>query len=74
MLEYESLLGKRNCLYRWIKKNISQKGLFLNKVFDAAAVAFYSKSIYDYEFTRSVHNGATEEDAHRYAMTCAETN
>lgn len=74
MLEYESVVGNRNSLYRWIKKNISQKGLFLNKVFDAAAVAVYSKSIYDYEFTRSIRNGATEEDAHRYAMTCAETN
>lgn len=74
MLEYESVVGNRNRLYRWIKKNISQMGLFLNKVFDAAAVAVYSKSIYDYEFTRSIRNGATEEDAHRYAMTCAETN
>ena len=74
MLEYESVVGNRNSLYRWIKKNVSQKGLFLNKVFDAAAVAVYSKSIYDYEFTRSIRNGATEEDAHRYAMTCAETN
>lgn len=74
MLEYESVVGNRNSLYRWIKKNISQMGLFLNKVFDAAAVAVYSKSIYDYEFTRSIRNGATEEDAHKYAMTCAETN
>ncbi len=74
MLEYESVVGNRNSLYRWIKKNVSQMGLFLNKVFDAAAVAVYSKSIYDYEFTRSIRNGATEEDAHRYAMTCAETN
>lgn len=74
MLEYESVVGNRNSLYRWIKKNVSQMGLFLNKVFDAAAVAVYSKSIYDYEFTRSIHNGATEDDAHRYAMTCAETN
>lgn len=74
MLEYESVVGNRNRMYRWIKKNISQMGLFLNKVFDAAAVAVYSKSIYDYEFTRSIRNGATEEDAHRYAMTCAETN
>lgn len=74
MLEYESVVGNRNSLYRWIKKNISQKGLFLNKVFDAAAVAVYSKSIYDYEFTRSIRNGATEEDSHKYAMTCAETN
>lgn len=74
MLEYKSVVGNRNSLYRWIKKNISQKGLFLNKVFDAAAVAVYSKSIYDYEFTRSVRNGATDEDAHKYAMTCAETN
>lgn len=74
MLEYESVVGNRNSLYRWIKKNISQKGLFLNKVFDAAAVAVYSKSIYDYEFTRSIRNGATEEDAHKYAMTCSETN
>lgn len=74
MLEYESVVGNRNSLYRWIKKNVSQKGLFLNKVFDAAAVAVYSKSIYDYEFTRSIRNGATEEDAHKYAMTCAETN
>lgn len=74
MLEYESVVGNRNRLYRWIKKNISQMGLFLNKVFDAAAVAVYSKSIYDYEFTRSIRNGATEEEAHKYAMTCAETN
>lgn len=74
MLEYESVVGNRNRLYRWIKKNISQMGLFLNKVFDAAAVSVYSKSIYDYEFTRSIRNGATEEDAHKYAMTCAETN
>lgn len=74
MLEYESVVGNRNRLYRWIKKNISQMGLFLNKVFDAAAVAVYSKSIYDYEFTRSIRNGATEEDAHKYAMICAETN
>lgn len=74
MLEYESVVGNRNRLYRWIKKNISQMGLFLNKVFDAAAVSVYSKSIYDYEFTRSIRNGATKEDAHRYAMTCAETN
>lgn len=74
MLEYESVVGNRNRLYRWIKKNVSQMGLFLNKVFDAAAVAVYSKSIYDYEFTRSIRNGATEEDAHKYAMTCAETN
>lgn len=74
MLEYESVVGNRNRLYRWIKKNISQMGLFLNKVFDAAAVAVYSKSIYDYEFTRSIRNGATKEDAHKYAMTCAETN
>lgn len=74
MLEYESVVGNRNSLYRWIKKNVSQMGLFLNKVFDAAAVAVYSKSIYDYEFTRSIRNGAAEEDAHRYAMTCAETN
>lgn len=74
MLEYESVVGNRNRLYRWIKKNISQMGLFLNKVFDAAAVAVYSKSIYDYEFTRSIRNGATDEDAHKYAMTCAETN
>ena len=74
MLEYESVVGNRNSLYRWIKKNVSQKGLLLNKVFDTAAVAVYSKSIYDYEFTRSIRNGATEEDAHKYAMTCAETN
>lgn len=74
MLEYESVVGNSSNLYRWIKKNVSQKGLFLNKVFDAAAVAVYSKSIYDYEFTRSIRNGATEEDAHKYAMTCAETN
>lgn len=74
MLEYESVVGNSSSLYRWIKKNVSQKGLFLNKVFDAAAVAVYSKSIYDYEFTRSIRNGATEEDAHKYAMTCAETN
>ena len=74
MLEYESVVGNRSSLYRWIKKNVSQMGLFLNKVFDAAAVAVYSKSIYDYEFTRSIRNGATEEDAHKYAMTCAETN
>lgn len=74
MLEYESVVGNRNRLYRWIKKNISKMGLFLNKVFDAAAVAVYSKSIYDYEFTRSIRNGATEEDAHKYAMVCAETN
>lgn len=74
MLEYESVVGNRNRLYRWIKKNVSQMGLFLNKVFDAAAVAVYSKSIYDYEFTRSIRNGATDEEAHRYAMTCAETN
>lgn len=74
MLEYESVVGNRNSMYRWIKKNVSQMGLFLNKVFDAAAVAVYSKSIYDYEFTRSIRNGATEEDAHKYAMTCAETN
>lgn len=74
MLEYESVVGNRNRMYRWIKKNVSQMGLFLNKVFDAAAVAVYSKSIYDYEFTRSIRNGATEEDAHKYAMTCAETN
>lgn len=74
MLEYESVVGNRNRLYRWIKKNISQMGLFLNKVFDAAAVSVYSKSIYDYEFTRSIRNGATEEEAHKYAMTCAETN
>lgn len=74
MLEYESVVGNRNRLYRWIKKNISQMGLFLNKVFDAAATAVYSKSIYDYEFTRSIRNGATEDEAHKYAMTCAETN
>lgn len=74
MLEYDSVVGNRNRLYRWIKKNVSQMGLFLNKVFDAAAVSVYSKSIYDYEFTRSIRNGATEEDAHKYAMTCAETN
>lgn len=74
MLEYESVVGNRNRLYRWIKKNISQMGLFLNKVFDAAAVSVYSKSIYDYEFTRSIRNGAAEEEAHKYAMTCAETN
>ena len=74
MLEYESVVGNSSSLYRWIKKNVSQKGLLLNKVFDAAAVAVYSKSIYDYEFTRSIRNGATEEDAHKYAMTCAETN
>lgn len=74
MLEYESVVGNSNSMYRWIKKNISQMGLFLNKMFDAAAVAVYSKSIYDYEFTRSIRNGATEEDAHKYAMTCAETN
>ena len=74
MLEYESVVGNNSSLYRWIKKNVSQKGLLLNKVFDAAAVAVYSKSIYDYEFTRSIRNGATEEDAHKYAMTCAETN
>lgn len=74
MLEYESVVGNSSNLYRWIKKNVSQMGLFLNKVFDAAAVAVYSKSIYDYEFTRSIRNGATEEDAHKYAMTCAETN
>lgn len=74
MLEYESVVGNSNSLYRWIKKNVSQKGLFLNQVFDAAAVAVYSKSIYDYEFTRSIRKGATEEDAHKYAMTCAETN
>lgn len=74
MLEYESVVGNSNSLYRWIKKNVSQKGLFLNQVFDAAAVAVYSKSIYDYEFTRSIHKGATKEDAHKYAMTCAETN
>lgn len=74
MLEYESVVGNSNSLYRWIKKNVSQKGLFLNQVFDAAAVAVYSKSIYDYEYTRSTRKGATEEDAHKYAMTCAETN
>ena len=74
MLEYESVVGNSSNLYRWIKKNVSQKGLLLNKVFDAAAVAVYSKSIYDYEFTRSIRKGATEEDAHKYAMTCAETN
>ena len=74
MLEYESVVGNSSSLYRWIKKNVSQMGLFLNKVFDAAAVAVYSKSIYDYEFTRSIRKGATEEDAHKYAMTCAETN
>lgn len=74
MLEYESVVGNSNSLYRWIKKNVSQKGLFLNQVFDAAAVAVYSKSIYDYEYTRSIRKGATEEDAHKYAMTCAETN
>ena len=74
MLEYESVVGNSSSLYRWIKKNVSQKGLLLNQVFDAAAVAVYSKSIYDYEFTRSIRNGATEEDAHKYAMTCAETN
>lgn len=74
MLEYESVVGNSNSLYRWIKKNVSQKGFFLNQVFDAAAVAVYSKSIYDYEFTRSIRKGATEEDAHKYAMTCAETN
>lgn len=74
MLEYESVVGNSNSLYRWIKKNVSQKGLFLNQVFDAAAVAVYSKSIYDYEFTRSIRKGATKEDAHKYAMTCAETN
>lgn len=74
MLEYESVVGNSSSLYRWIKKNVSQKGLLLNKVFDAAAVAVYSKSIYDYEFTRSIRKGATEEDAHKYAMTCAETN
>lgn len=74
MLEYESVVGNSNSLYRWIKKNVSQKGLFLNQVFDAAAVAVYSKSIYDYEFTRSIRKGATEEDAHKYAMTYAETN
>lgn len=74
MLEYESVVGNSSSLYRWIKKNVSQKGLLLNQVFDAAAVAVYSKSIYDYEFTRSIRKGATEEDAHKYAMTCAETN
>ena len=74
MLEYESVVGNNSNLYRWIKKNITQKGLFLNQVFDAAAVAVYSKSIYDYEYTRSIRKGATEEDAHKYAMTCAETN
>lgn len=74
MLEYESVVGNSNSLYRWIKKNVSQKGLFLNQVFDVAAVAVYSKSIYDYEYTRSIRKGATEEDAHKYAMTCAETN
>ncbi len=74
MLEYESVVGNSNSLYRWIKKNVSQKGLFLNQVFDAAAVAVYSKSIYDYEYTRSIRKGATEGDAHKYAMTCAETN
>lgn len=74
MLEYESVVGNSNSLYRWIKKNVSQKGLFLNQVFDAAAVAVYSKSIYDYEYTRLIRKGATEEDAHKYAMTCAETN
>nr|DAH40177.1 MAG TPA: hypothetical protein [Caudoviricetes sp.] len=74
MLEYESVVGNSNSLYRWIKKNVSQKGLFLNQVFDAAAVAVYSKSIYDYEYKRSIRKGATEEDAHKYAMTCAETN
>ncbi len=74
MLEYESVVGNSNSLYRWIKKNVSQKGLFLNQVFDAAAVAVYSKSIYDYEYTRAIRKGATEEDAHNYAMTCAETN
>lgn len=74
MLEYESVVGNSNSLYRWIKKNVSQKGLFLNQVFDAAAVAVYSKSIYDYEYTRSIRKGATKEDAHKYAMTCAETN
>lgn len=74
MLEYESVVGNSNSLYRWIKKNVSQKGLFLNQVFDAAAVAVYSKSIYDYEHKRSIRKGATEEDAHKYAMTCAETN
>lgn len=74
MLEYESVVGNSNSLYRWIKKNVSQKGLFLNQVFDAAAVAVYSKSIYDYEYKRSIRKGATDEDAHKYAMTCAETN
>ena len=74
MLEYESVVGNSNSLYRRIKKNVSQKGLFLNQVFDAAAVAVYSKSIYDYEYTRSIRKGATKEDAHKYAMTCAETN
>jgi hypothetical protein len=74
MLEYESVVGNSNSLYRWIKKNVTQKGLFLNQVFDAAAVAVYSKSIYDYEYKRSIRKGATEEDAHKYAMTCAETN
>jgi|GEM_PF-4690295 len=74
MLEYESVVGNSNSLYRWIKKNVSQKGLFLNQVFDATAVAVYSKSIYDYEFARSIRKGATKEDAHKYAMTCAETN
>lgn len=74
MLEYESVVGNNSNMYRWIKKNITQKGLFLNQVFDAAAVAVYSKSIYDYEYTRAIRKGATEEDAHKYAMTCAETN
>lgn len=74
MLEYESVVGNNSNLYRWIKNNITQKGLFLNQVFDAAAVAVYSKSIYDYEYTRATRKGATEEDAHKYAMTCAETN
>lgn len=74
MLEYESVVGNNSNLYRWIKKNITQKGLFLNQVFDAAAVAVYSKSIYDYEYTMAIRKGATEEDAHKYAMTCAETN
>lgn len=74
MLEYESVVGNNSNLYRWIKKNITQKGLFLNQVFDAAAVAVYSKSIYDYEYTRAIRKGATDEDAHKYAMTCAETN
>ena len=74
MLEYESVVGNNSNLYRWIKKNITQNGLFLNQVFDAAAVAVYSKSIYDYEYTRAIRKGATEEDAHKYAMTCAETN